>query len=183
MTHYFIYLLVQAVDKSTRALSAEIVNHVDDSGNLSDSNARAMNEDDILSYIDSHVSKHFNFRPIDNMDFFRCLVILLCYSEKYIIVQNGTPKYYTNRKDFAQNFYKLISSQSLPIGRYAIIDKIQTAKQSLVKNGFGENVSAIAGTRILRQLNKADLLTEVEKIEGLLKNAGKSRTLENLKLF
>ena len=175
MTHYFIYLLVQAVDKSTRARSAEIVNHVDDSGNLSDSNARAMNDDDdIVSPIETYMSKHFNFRPIDNMDFFRCLVILLSYNEKFTICQNGVPKYFTNRRVFPPYFYKFIASQNLPISKSTIITKVQKAKHILVKNGFGEFVKTLAGFRTLLKLPVMELMKEVAKIEGFLKNAGKS---------
>ena len=114
---------------------------------------------------------YFKFRPIDCMDFFRCLVILLCYHERYVIIQNGTPKYYSKNLEFSHSFYTFVESQYWPLSKRDLFEILIDAKQLLKSHGKID-AKEIISTRKMYDLTNDALKTEIDKAVKLLKKYG-----------
>ena len=117
-------------------------------------------------------SKYFNFRPLDCMDFFRCLVILLCYNEKYIIDRIGEPKYFSGRQDFHMNFYRFVNSQFSRLYRNDLIEKILKAKKLLREKGYEKRPNDYIGFGRLNVYSRDQLQKEASHVEQRLIKAG-----------
>ena len=126
------------------------------------------------SYYPISISKYFNFRKVDNWDFFRCLVILLAHNEKYIIDKDGAPWLFRPRDEtFDDKFVNFVSSQYQQLSKDELIKMLMEARKILKTNGHRKKLTKFAGRRAMKGLPRELLRKELDKAKRIFNETGK----------